>query len=208
MPHHAALGYLPSPLQVCGKPGGEVGPVSAPEGGETISLPMADFPGRWLETLCFLISFTPSTSQHWTRSGDGWGRSSPPGPWEEGRGLRLWQGRGPPGMAVGNLWPGCSEVTAGFISQVSALCRRGLHQTLLHRSSELPWASCPTAAPGRPGSSRQPWAQWTVLASAVSLDALPPDWHCPSSPLGTAEPPKTTLPLSFFQSPSTNSSSL
>ena len=47
--------------------------MSAPEGSETVSLPMAGFPGRWLETLCFLISFTPSTSQHWTRSGGGWG---------------------------------------------------------------------------------------------------------------------------------------
>ena len=47
--------------------------MSAPEGSETVSLPMAGFPGRWLETLCFLISFTPSTSQPWTRSGGGWG---------------------------------------------------------------------------------------------------------------------------------------
>lgn len=207
MAHHATLGYHPSPLQVCGKPGGDVSPASAPEGGETLSLPMAGFPRCWLETLCFLISFTPSMSQRWTGSGGKVG-GAPQGPRKEGRGLRLWQGRGPPGMAIGNLWPGCSEVTAGFISQVSALCRRGLHQTLLQRSSALPWASCPAAASGWPGSSRQPWAQRTVLASAVSSDMLPPGWHCPPSPLGPAEPPKTTLPLSFFQSPSSDSFSL
>lgn len=60
--------------------------MSAPEGGETVSLPMAGFPGRWLETLCFLISITLSTSQCWTRSGGKVGGASP-GPGVEGRGL-------------------------------------------------------------------------------------------------------------------------
>lgn len=49
-------------LRLHRKPGEGVSPVSAvPESGEAVSLSMAGFPGRWLEILCFLISFTPST---------------------------------------------------------------------------------------------------------------------------------------------------
>lgn len=63
-------------------------------------------------------------------------------------------------MAVGNLWPGCSEVTACFTSQVSALRWRGLQQA--PASSKL--RGCPrTAAPlqcqAGCSTSAQPWAQ-------------------------------------------------
>ena len=63
---------------------------------------MAGFPGRWLGSLCFLISFTPSTFLRQAGPGerDACCRGTPPptpppapGPEEEGRGLRLWMGQ-------------------------------------------------------------------------------------------------------------------
>lgn len=81
-------------------------------------------------------------------------------------------------MAVGNLWPGCREVTAAFTSQVSALCRRGLHQTSGSRffPELLPG---PRAAAPPPPTALGPAAQGTGPALAVSPEALPPGWHCP-----------------------------
>ena len=105
-------------------------------------------------------------------------------------------------MTVGNLWPGCSEVTAGFTSQVSTLCRRGLHQAPLHPRSctalgQLPCCSFRQDLPAALG----PAAEGTVLAFAVSLDVLPPSWHCPPGPPGLQD----DAALSFLPSPTSDS---
>lgn len=88
---------LPSPLKICGKPGEEVSPASVPENGEAVRLPMAGFPGRWLEVRCFLIS--PGNTAQAARA---------PRPGEAGRGLRPWVG-------VRQAWHGCWKSVAGLL---------------------------------------------------------------------------------------------
>lgn len=78
---------------------------------------MAGFPGRWLGSLCFLISFTPSTFLRQAGPGerDACCRGTPalrPLPPQalkkRAEASDCGWGRGMPGIAVGNLWPGCS----------------------------------------------------------------------------------------------------
>lgn len=82
-------------LRIHGKPGEGVSPVSAvPESGETVSLLMAGFPGRWLQILLLSHQLYSKHVSCWAGPGEHGVRclSAPLSPEEEGRGLRLWVG--------------------------------------------------------------------------------------------------------------------
>lgn len=122
-----------------------------PESGETGSLSMAGFPGRWLGTSAFspaVLRAPFGVEPAWGARGLLPGPPAPP-PRREQR-SQTWTGRGLPGAAVGNLWPGCCQVTFCFTSQVPAFCGRD--------DIRLPWpalqpAPTPARLPPCPGTA-------------------------------------------------------
>lgn len=163
-----------------------------PENGETVSLSMAGFPGRWLRILCLLISFTLSTFPHSAGPAEhgaccqGAPRPRPTETRVEASDCGL--GRGMPGIAVGNLGPGCCDTLFHFPSP--RLLQAGeLHQAPLAHPSvgchfiqtpALPWDSCPAADPCRPGARSG--------ATVLAFQSRPQGLVVPSAPPAVSTP--------------------
>lgn len=204
---------IPSAPQMHGTPAEEVGePCGSRSGKRGDRQPLhGRVPGALARHLCFLTSFTPSS----VLSGAGLGstgpaaRAPPPPPPRREQRSQTWTGRGLPGIAVGNLWPGCCQVTFCFTSQVPAFCGRDDIRLPWHALQPAPTSArlphCPGTAVPRPFPAAQARSRgdshgvFSVRRGASHARCATCSRHLPTSALRTVS--RTRLLWSSFARP-------
>lgn len=179
---------------------------AVPESGETVSLSMAGFPGRWLQILLLSHQLYSKHVSCWAGPGEHGVRclSAPPEPRRRGQRPQA-LGRGEACLALPlEIW-GPAAMTFRFSSQVPAFRKRGSHQAPLARplasshsvhAPTWPWDRRPRQFPGSP----RPRAEGTALTCSVSAaGASHPQCttcsqHLPTSPTQDCLSPRLCHP--------------